>query len=388
VRSYLIHRLIPLGLDAEAVIRRFDDEPDITIRRALILSLGEDSGKELSPETRKTFLPTLQNLYRTDSDPGLHAAAEWLLRTWNQKAELKRVNDKWAKAKEERAKRLESIRQLVNKGKEKSPPQWYVNSQGQTMVVIPGSVEFVMGSPPTEADRDDDEEQHKLRIGQTFALAAKSVTVEQYRQFDKSYQLPARYTRMEELPVVATSWHQAAAYCNWLSKEEGIDEGQWCYEIKDGQVTKLKANYLSLTGYRLPTEAEIEYATRAGSLTSRYYGETEELLPKYAWYFKNSQGKTWPVGTKKPNDFGLFDMQGNAYTWCQERYKSYSQGQGEGQKEDKEDIDSINNQESRVLRGGSFSYPTWIVRSSYRNRDVPTYRGNFVGFRVARTIVP
>jgi formylglycine-generating enzyme required for sulfatase activity len=387
VRSYLIHRLIPLGSDAGAIIKRFDEELDITIRRALILSLGEDGGKELSPDTRKVLLPKLQDLYRTDSDPGLRAAAEWLLRTWHQEAWLKQVNAGWAKAKEERGKRLESIRQHLSKDKGMSP-QWYVNGQGQTMVVIPGPVEVVMGSPPTEADRDEDERQQKMWIGRTFALASKSVTVEQYRQFDKGYQLPAVYTRMAELPVVATSWHQAAAYCNWLSKEEGIDKDQWCYEIKDGQVTKLKANYLSLTGYRLPTEAEMEYATRARALTSRYYGETEELLRKYAWYTKNSQGKTWPVGTLKPNDFGLFDIQGNVYTWCQERYKSYPQGQGEGRTEEKEDTSSINNQDSRVLRGGSFSYPTWLVRSAYRNRDLPTYHGNFVGFRPARTLAP
>jgi formylglycine-generating enzyme required for sulfatase activity len=387
VRSYLIHRLIPLGSDPEAIIKRFDEEPDNTIRLASILSLGQDSGKELSSETRKRFLPKLHDLYRTDSDPGLHAAAEWLLRTWHHEAWLKQVNDNWAKAKEERGKRLESIRQLLRNDKTKSP-QWYVNGQGQTMVVIPGPVDFMMGSPPTEVDRDADERQEKMRIGRTFALAAKSVTVEQYRQFDKGYQLPAVYTRMADLPVVATSWHQAAAYCNWLSKEEGIDKDQWCYEIKDGQVTKLKSNYLSRTGYRLPTEAEMEYATRAGALTSRFYGETEELLRKYAWYTKNSQGKTWPVGSLKPNDLGLFDMQGNVYTWCQERYKNYPQGQGEERKEDHEDAYSINNQESRVLRGGSFSYPTWIVRSAYRNRDVPTYRGNFVGFRPARTLVP
>jgi eukaryotic-like serine/threonine-protein kinase len=387
VRSYLIHRLSPLGSDSGAIIMRLDTEPDITIRRALILSLGQDSGKELSPDTRKAFLPKLQALYRTDSDPGLHAAAEWLLRTWHQEAWLKQVNAGWAKGKDERGKRLESIRQLLSKDKEKSP-QWYVNGQGQTMVVIPGPVEFVMGSPPTEADRDEDERQQKVRIERTFALASKSVTVEQYRQFDPAYQLPAVYTRTADLPVVATSWHQAAAYCNWLSKEEGIDKDQWCYEIKDGQVTRLKSNYLSLTGYRLPTEAEMEYATRAGALTSRYYGETEELLRKYAWYWKYSQGKTWPVGSLKPNDLGLFDMQGNVYTWCQERYKSYPRGQGEERKEEKEDTYSINNQDSRVLRGGSFSYPTWLVRSAYRNMDVPTYRGNFVGFRPARTLAP
>jgi formylglycine-generating enzyme required for sulfatase activity len=264
---------------------------------------------------------------------------------------------------------------------------WYVNSQGQTMVVIPGPVTFLMGSPSTEAGREDYERQHKKRIGRTFALAAKAVTVEQYRRFDKNYQLPAVYTRTADMPVVGMTWHQAAAYCNWLSKEEGIEEGQWCYEIKDGQVTWLKVNYLSLTGYRLPTEAEMEYATRAGALTSRYYGETEDLLPKYAWYRNNSQDKTWPVGSLKPNDFGLFDVQGNAYTWCQERYMDYPSKQGK-EVEDKEDIFGIYNQDSRVLRGGSFNNGASGVRSSYRVYDVPAFHVFSFGFRPARTITP
>ena len=168
------------------------------------------------------MLPKLQEIYRTAADPGLHAAAEWLLRTWKQEAWLKQVNEEWAKDKEQREKRLDGIKQMLTKDKGEAPPQWYVNGQGQTMVVIPGPVEFVMGSPPTEAGREDNETQHKKRIGRTFALAAKSVTVEQYRQFDKGYQLPAVYTRTADLPVVGTSWYQAAAYCNWLSKEEGI----------------------------------------------------------------------------------------------------------------------------------------------------------------------
>ena len=152
-RSYLIHRLSPLGADAGAIIRRLDEEPDVTIRRALLLSLGEYGEKELSPETRKAVLPKLQDMYRTATDPGLHAAAEWLLRQWQQEAWLKQVNDGWAKDKEQREKRLESIQQSVTKDKEKAPPQWYVNGQGQTMVVIPGPVEFVMGSPTTEVGR-------------------------------------------------------------------------------------------------------------------------------------------------------------------------------------------------------------------------------------------
>jgi formylglycine-generating enzyme required for sulfatase activity len=80
---------------------------------------------------------------------------------------------------------------------------------------------------------------------------------------------------------------------------------------------KLAANYLKRSGYRLPTEAEMEFATRGGSVTSRYYGETEELLSNYAWYNKNGRDRSWPVGGKKPNDLGLFDVRGNVFTWCQ-----------------------------------------------------------------------
>ena len=148
----------------------------------------------------------------------------------------------------------------------------------------------------------------------------------------------------------------------------------------------MKENYLSLTGYRLPTEAEMEYATRAGAVTSRYYGETEELLPKYAWYQKNSQERTWPVGSKKPNDLGLFDVQGNVFTWCQESYKEYPKVKDEEAVEDKEDELVIVSTDSRVLRGGSFDDQASFVRSAYRINNVPTNRDNNDGFRPARTL--
>jgi len=394
VRSYLIHQLSALGADAGTIIKRLDEEPDITIRRALILSVGDFAEKEFSLDDRKTVTKKLQAIYRTDADPGLHAAAEWLLRTWKEETWLKQVNEEWAKDKAEREKRLEGIERLVKKEKEKTQPQWYINGQGQTMVVIPGPVEFVMGSPVTEADRRGDESQHQKRIGRTFAIAAKSVTMEQYRMFEKGYSVgEAKYHRLPDLPVVGISWYMAAGYCNWLSEQERIPEEQWCYETEPKgrtgitvKVVKLRENYLSLSGYRLPTEAEMEYATRAGALTARYYGETEELLGKYAWYTKNSEEKPWPVGMKQPNDLGLFDTQGNAYTWCQESYKGYPTGKGEEAAEDKEDGSVISPTKSRVLRGGSFSYPASNVRSSARNYGVPTNRNSNVGFRPSRTL--
>jgi formylglycine-generating enzyme required for sulfatase activity len=332
----------------------------------------------------------VQALYQADPDPGLHAAAEWLLRTWQQEAWLKQVNEAWAKEQEQRAKRLHGIEQALAKNKEKAPPQWYVNGQGHTMVVIPGPVEFVMGSPPTEKSRQSIEPQHRKRINRTFALAAKSVTVEQYHLFDKRYALPAVYTRLPELPAVAIDWYEAAAYCNWLSEREGIPDEEWCYETKPKgktgptvKVVKLREKYLSLQGYRLPTEAEIEFATRAGAQTSRYFGETEELLPHYAWYIKNSKERTWPVGRLKPNDFGLFDIQGNVFTRCQESYKSYPKDVKIT--EDTEDL-LIVGTSSRMLRGGSFYDQASYVRSALRLSLVPAARDFRSGIRPARTL--
>ena len=187
MRSYLIHRFGPLGADAGAIVKRLDKEPDLTIRRALILSLGEFGEKEFTPDARNALLPKLQEMYRTASDPGLHAACEWLLRRWKQEAWLTQVNEEWAKDKEQREKRLEGIGKVLAKDKEKTPPQWYVNTQGQTMVVIPGPVEFMMGSPLTEKDRAGSETQHQKRIGRTFALATTPVTKEQFLRFQPKY---------------------------------------------------------------------------------------------------------------------------------------------------------------------------------------------------------
>lgn len=204
------------------------------------------------------------------------------------------------------------------------------------------------------------------------------MTREQYHRFAKDYKVGGK----AELPAGAIDWYMAARYCNWLSKEEAISKDQWCYEVWNENEISLKAGYLSRSGYRLPTEAEMEYAIRAGTVTARYYGETEELLPKYAWYMSNSQEQPWPVGSLKPNDLGFFDLHGNVWTWCQERYQAYKG------KEDKEDVLDVITTEFRVLRGGSCINQGSLVRSAVRLGFVPTYRNNSVGFRPARTFTP
>ena len=332
--------------------------------------------------------------------------------------------------------RLQGIQQVVRKDQGKAPPQWYVNGQGQTMVVLPGPVEFRMGSPPAEAGRHPEQHLHRRRIGRTFAVSAKAVTVKEFQRFlagdpklgawfragGQAAPVMKRYSPEAEGPIILVDWYHAALYCNWLSQQEGIRPGQWCYETNAEQlakedlglsvaaglqrqplaaaaglsffltnraarVTGLKANYLSLTGYRLPTEAEWEYACRAGAVTSRYYGETEELLAQYGWYWENSGkgGRTGPVGGKKPNDLGLFDMHGNVWSWCQESDQGYPAPKGDEVIEDKEDILTILPTTVRVLRGGSFNNPAVLVRSAIRYWNVPSIRANNVGLRPART---
>jgi formylglycine-generating enzyme required for sulfatase activity len=394
VRSYLIHRFGPLGAEAAAIIKRLEEEKDATVRRALVLSLGEFSAEQQPPHSRRALLPKLRAIYQTDPDAGLHGATEWLLRQWDDREWLQKVNLEWAKGKEAQAKRLDGIKQQLKASQAAPVPQaaqWYVDGQGHTMVVIPDPGKpFLMGSPITEVGRDADEIQHKMRIQRTFALAAKPATWEQYMKFYDKNVVALEYKRLANLPAVGLSWFMAAAYCNWLSQQEGIDPMQWCYEIEPAgepggevKVVKLRANYLSLQGYRLPTVAEMEYATRAGAVTSRFFGDKEDLLPKYGWYGDNSQLLTWPVGILKPNDFGLFDVQGNVFNWCQERRRTTPRAASD----DKEDLElDVEPKRHRNLHGASFASRVPQVRSAFGHSLEPEDAFTYNGIRVARTI--
>jgi serine/threonine protein kinase/formylglycine-generating enzyme required for sulfatase activity len=397
VRSYLLHRLRLLGAGVDVLLDRLEEEPDVTVRRALLLSLGEFGEEVWRPEEKQKFVRRLQEMYRAAADPGLHAAAEWLLRHWTEGAWLTQTEQAWVHDNTQREQRLEGIKQLLAAGKGKAEPQWYVTGQGQTMVVIPGPVEFVMGSPRSEAGREGGAEGlrevlHRRRIGRSFAVASHEVTVEQFLRFRKDYNYHSQFAPAENCPVNTVSWYDATAYCNWLSEQEGISQDQWCYEPNaQGQYAagmKVRPNAAGRTGYRLPTEGEWEYACRAGAATSYFYGESEELLSQYAWYLKSAQDHPMlPVGSLKPNDLGLFDMHGNALEWCQDWMILISVGAAGRPVEDRTDQAGFDAYH-RVLRGGSFQHQAPYVRSAYRNRDQPEYRGPNIGFRLARTLVP
>ena len=379
LRSFIVNWLAPLGANPQEIASELNrikpvakptpDEgqqpmdavlfnPETSMRRALILALGQYGEEGLSAEDRKPLIDNLLALYENDPDAGIHGAAEWTLRKWGQQESLKEKN-------------------AAMRGKEPGEHRWYVNGQGQTFALIEGPVEFRMGSPPNEPDRFRNETPHRRVIPRRFAIAAKEVTVEQFQQFVQADPEHEQYgiaqndldqysSPKQGGPMNAVSWSAAAAYCDWLSKQEKIPETEWCY--------------------RLPTEAEWEYACRAGAVTSRYYGLSEELLGQYAWCLTNTGGdRARPCGRLLPNDLGLFDMLGNVFEWCNGRYEDYPDGEGRKFDDPINICDSDYEIIPRLLRGGSFSNQPAHVRSANRSGIRPAVRSLNVGFRLART---
>jgi hypothetical protein len=389
VRSYLIHWISLAGVDPQTIIERLKTEPDVTIRRALVLTLGEFTEPQLPVAQRQPLIEKLLAVYENDPDSGLHCAAEWLLRKWDQAARLQPLVEK-----------LRSKEEQLRARKATDKRQWYVNTQGQTFVVLDAG-EFLMGSPKSEPGRSPGETLHRCHIGRRFAISTTDVTKAQFGRFQTAHpeihKINTPWVTTDDSPQTPMTWYEAAAYCNWLSEQEGIVKDQWCYEPNDkgeyGPGMKAKDKYLELSGYRLPTEAEWEYACRAGTVTSRYYGLTDTLLPQYAWYQANGKNRTWPVGSLKPNDFGLFDMHGNVWQWCDDSNRAYPKA-ADAISEDLGSTKPVIDSNTRVLRGGAFYYPPENVRSADRNGDQPAYpnfnqlafRINRFGFRPARTL--
>jgi formylglycine-generating enzyme required for sulfatase activity len=193
-------------------------------------------------------------------------------------------------------------------------------------------------------------------------------------------------------PVVRVSWFQAVQYCRWLSQKEGIPEGQMCYpplaDIQEGM--QLSTDFLARTGYRLLTEREWECACRAGTLTSRSYGEADDMLPHYAWFLQYSKSRAWPVGLLKPNDFGLFDMYGNALEWCQDewhenRSSEYRQGLSKAITLGGSPASAASGS-YRVLRGGAFISDPSRLRSAATFALWSSPSADTIGLRIARTL--
>jgi formylglycine-generating enzyme required for sulfatase activity len=373
LRTDLIHRCASLGVNPAILAQRLlgNEEKDFSIRQGLLLALGEYSPDQRAEVVRGSLVDWIVAAYRDDPDPGVHAAAEWLLRRWKLADRLTKIDKELAKA--------NGVR-----GPEKSNrPSWYVNGQGQTFAVIPAPGKFTIGSLPDErgrsAGKSVDEDRREVQIDYAFAVATKLVTVAEFKKCLPDFQHPKQYSPGEDTPINGVSWYDAARYCNWLNEQEKIAKDQWCYEPNAkgeyAEGMRVKAHYQKLSGYRLPREMEWEYACRAGTVTAWSHGSDVTMLGHFAWYVVNAGSTVHPAGWLKPNGLGLFDMHGNAWQWCQEVYAE------KGNK----DIEDVKSVDSRVLRGAAFNYDAWRVRSAERYWFGPADRYPVFGFRVART---
>jgi formylglycine-generating enzyme required for sulfatase activity len=248
-------------------------------------------------------------------------------------------------------------------------PRPYVqNSSGMKLRRIPAG-KFRMGSPPEERGRGPDETPHEVEITKPFFLGIYEVTQEDYEKV--MGRNPSHFSaggqggklvnqpQTKRRPVENVSWEDATEFCRKLSKLP--------QEQQAGRV------------YRLPTEAEWEYACRAGAPTAFGFGDGPQKLDAFAWFTANAGGTTHPVGEKQPNAWGLYDMHGNVREWCADRYsKDYYQ---ESPRADPQGppTDPLN---FRVLRGGSWEDEAKNNRSADRQQSLPNFRSKLYGFRV------
>jgi serine/threonine protein kinase/formylglycine-generating enzyme required for sulfatase activity len=402
LRSFIVNWLHPLGADPKLIAAELDRlgnvghgsrpaagesrpipanqmdailfHPETSMRRALVLALGTYGTQGLSASERQPLIGKLLDLYHNDPDSGIHGAAGWTLRQWNQDAKLGNADAE------------------LMKRNDQGDRRWFVNSQGQTFAVILGPVEVGMGSPRAEPDRiSKNEIPHRRIIPRRFAIASREVTVEQYQVFVKEYPSDNHasndaYSPDPKGPMDGVNWYHAAAYCNWLSRKENLPE---CYEPNErGLYTvgmKIGADALDRTGYRLPTEAEWEYACRAGAATSRPFGSSSDLLGRYARYVESSQGKAWPCASLLPNELGCSDMLGNVAEWCQDRWLPCRTDGKTLVDTDLYESCSMNAADVRVVRGESFLVRPANVRSAGRDGIEPWHGFSVMGFRLCRT---
>jgi len=281
---------------------------------------------------------------------------------------------------------------LDKMSKEKDPPiilgyEW----------IKPGT--FTMGSPVGEPGRNNDEVQHQVKLTKGFYMSKYQVTQEQYQAvmgsnpswFQPSNgENPASGEEQGRRPVEQISWYDAIVFCNKLSIEErlnpvytisGTTNPDWWGPIPtssnpiwDAVTVNWNAN-----GYRLPTEAEWEYACRGGTTTAYSYGNTAN--GDYMWYDVNSNSSTHEVGKKLPNPWGLYDMHGNVYEWCWDWYDDY-----EGSVTDPKGPGTPNMSYGavRVIRGGCWVSDAQCARSAYRGGNGPWDGDDSIGFRLVR----
>ena len=380
LRCMTIENLALHGVDAEMLIQLLANSSDRSVQAGVVLALG--NFLELSASTRAKLAPLLRQ-YLDSPEASLRAAASWC----NQNLQLL--------APEATSGDLDSLAAGTPVPDEQGAGWWRSCNSHLMLVVETREAEkpFTMGCLLSEPGSTWDERRHTKWIRRRFALCDKETTIEQFQRFlAANPETPFIFNGTEhpQSPVTRISWLLAAQYCNWLSQEAGLPKSEWCYEIMEdpmlGTQFRLTEGYLSRSGFRLPTEAEWEYCCRNGTMAARPSGNSESLLSDYAWFEQNSQNQLQPVGRKKPNRWGFFDMLGNAREWCQEQWTGDLTRMKTIHNGDHEDKLEVSMDATRVTKGGAFDELAVKLRSANRVGVHPNIRSESIGFRVARTL--
>ncbi|HWB12253.1 MAG TPA: bifunctional serine/threonine-protein kinase/formylglycine-generating enzyme family protein [Pirellulales bacterium] len=385
-RTQFVAGLRARGVEPAKLVACFDRAREVPVRFGLMLALGEFMLEEMPATDLDRLRPRLVDLYRTDPSSAIHSASGWLLARWQL------------------AEEVSDFDHTPHSADFDLRREWFNVQVG--LPISPGMIakmirfpagEFLMGSPPTETDRQNQETQHRVRLTRPFAMSHRPVSRALYAQFLRDFRGPAaaeaylalvkETTPMPTHPAVAVSWYDAVSFARWLTTETGMSEDDQCYAdpatlALDGDGHPIERQWPfhpERRGFRLPTEAEWEYACRAGTVTAFSFGSDQSLAGDYGWTQNNSAGSSHQTLNLKPTGRGLVSMHGNVGEWCHDWLGFIPGGKG---------VDPMGaaGGPCRAIRGGSYLCVAALARSASRAGLPPEFAAPDAGVRLVCTL--
>lgn len=348
-RTYLIRFLPARRFPLKGILRRLGSETDPGILAGLLLIAGDYSGQEV--DAIRELTASAGRLYHTHPNAAVHSAAEWVLRERGMTQVLNSVPI--------------GVSGDVASVEDAQRPRWKRIPQGLTLVEIDGTA-----TPG---------------LGRRFLMSSTEVTRDQMHAFNPSHYVNPQFSPTSDSPASVVRWNDAVNYCNWLSAREGLPPFYpETPEEQDAWTSTVES--LQAPGYRLPTDAEWEFASLAGAVSECSFGRDTLQVDRYGWYEANHSqylAKTGqsaeddeervstsifakPVGLLRPNEYGLFDMYGNVEEWCDDRGQSAAS--------------------ERAIRGGGARAYRQVLNSRRIGSLLPASQYDSLGFRIVRTI--
>ncbi len=341
-RSFIIQLLAEIQAPQPPLVEALKNKSlSPGIRSALLQALGNYFATEIP--VSKEAIQLAENYYRSDPDPGVHGSAEWFLKQSG----------------------IEHPVELIpaNNHEFVDGRGWYIDKRGTTFTRIDATEEPLI--------------QH------VFDISAHEVTVADFLKYDPDVSYNKSVALTGDSPIIELTWYETVKYCRWLSEQADIPEEEMCYPsietidqaiAENGSWSPDEDHHLK-TAYRLPNVAEWEFACQGKTLTSRHFGNSERLMAEYSHFGFNKgwmgleqewNEHTWPVGTLKPNEYGLFDMFGNVQEWCV-------------------DANGYRNEKRKMRGGGYGSTPKRLLVRLDQN-STPAEEWLIYGMRLVRTV--